>query len=50
MNFIKKFFSHENIIVGLSGLKKRSEYVKVNIPETYKKSTVQKTDFNYILI
>ena len=41
MNFIKNFFNHDNVIVGLSGLRKREEYVKITIPEHYKKSFVQ---------
>ena len=50
MHFFKNFFSHDNIIIGLSGLKKVNEYVKINIPESYKKSTIQNTKINYILL
>ena len=50
MQFIKNFFNHDNIIIGLSGLKKRTDYIKINIPDNYKKSTIQKTQYNYILL
>jgi len=50
MQFIKNFFCHDNIVIGLSGIKKRCEYVKINIPDSYKKSTIQKTQYNYILL
>ena len=50
MQFIKNFFCHDNIVIGLSGIKKRTDFIKINIPESYKKSTVQKTLYNYILL
>lgn len=50
MNFIKSFFNHEDIIIGLSGLKKRKEYVKVTIPQNYKKTFIQNTEQNYLLL
>lgn len=49
MQFITNFFKHDNIIIGLSGLKKREEYVKITIPENYKKSFIQKTEQNFLL-
>ena len=40
MQFIKNFFNHDKIIVGLTGLRKRKEFVKVTMPEFYKKTRV----------
>ncbi len=48
MQFIKKFFSTQNTIIGLCGLKKQPEYLKINIPECYKKTFVINTDKNYL--
>lgn len=50
MNFIKNFFNHDNLIIGLSGLRKKEEYVKITIPESYKRTFVQNTEQNYLLI
>lgn len=50
MNFIKKFFNHDDIIIGLSGLRKREEYIKVTIPESYKNTYIQNTENNYLLL
>ena len=50
MQFIRNFFLHDNAIVGLSGLKKKKEYVKINIPDTYKKTRIQNTSTNFLLI
>ncbi len=49
MQFIKNFFKHDSII-GLCGLKKRVEYVSVNIPKSYKKTYIQNTTDNYLLL
>jgi len=50
MQFIKNFFNHDNTVIGLSGLRKRKEYVKVTIPESYKKTFIINTERNYLLI
>ena len=50
MQFIKNFFNHDNTIVGLSGLRKREEYVKITIPESYKKTFTTNTTNNYLLL
>ena len=50
MNFFKNFFTHDNSIVGLSSLKKEKEYIKISIPETYKKTKIQNITKNYLLI
>lgn len=50
MQFIKNFFNHDKTVVGLSGLRKREEYIKIVIPESYKKTYITNTEQNYILI
>lgn len=50
MQFIKNFFKHDNTIIGLSGLRKRGEYIQITIPEKYKKTTISKLEQNYLLI
>jgi len=50
MQFIKNFFNHDNTIIGLSGLRKREEYIKITIPESYKKTFIQKTEQNFLLL
>lgn len=49
MEFIKNFFKHDSVI-GLSGLRKKQGYVKITIPESYKKTFVTNTQNNYLLI
>jgi len=50
MSFIKNFFKHDKTIIGLCGLRKRAEYVKITIPENYKKTYIIDTSRNYLLI
>lgn len=49
MEFIKKFFKHDSVI-GLCGLKRKTEYIYVEVPKNYKKTFIQNTDNNYLLI
>ena len=49
MHFIKDFFNHDKTIIGLSGLRKRQEYVKVTLPESYKRTILTNTTQNYLL-
>jgi len=49
MQFIKNFFKHDSVI-GLSGLRKQKEYVKITVPESYKKTYMTNTQNNYLLI
>lgn len=49
MQFLKNFFNHENTVVGLSGLRKRVEYVQITLPENYKKTYIPNLQNNYIL-
>ena len=50
MNFIKNFFNHDKTIIGLSGLRKTKEYVKITIPENYKRTFLSNTSQNYLLL
>lgn len=49
MEFIKNFFRHDKIVIGLSGLRKKEEYVRITIPESYKKTFITNTTPNYLL-
>lgn len=49
MNFIKNFFRHDNVI-GLTGLKKKTEYIYIEIPQGFKKTYIQNTENNYLLL
>ncbi len=49
MQFIKNFFKHDSVI-GLCGLKKKTEYICVNIPKNYKKTYITNTEQNYLLL
>ncbi len=49
MQFIKNFFKHDSVI-GLCGLKKKAEYIRINIPQNYKTTFIQNTENNYLLI
>ena len=49
MAFFKKIFKQEDFIIGLCGLKKRKDYVKINIPQSYKNTYIVNTEQNYIL-
>ena len=49
MDFFKNFFKHDSII-GLSGLRKKQEYVKITVPESFKKTYITNTNNNYLLI
>lgn len=42
------FFKNDSVI-GLSGLRKKREYVKLTIPENYKKTYIPDTRYNFIL-
>lgn len=49
MQFIKNLFK-DDAVVGLCALKKKREFVVVNIPETYKRTYVPNIEKNYLLI
>ena len=48
-NFVHDNLGKDNSIIGLSGLKKKTEYVYVTIPKSYKKTFIQNTANNYLL-
>ncbi len=50
MQFLKNFFNHDKTIVGLSGLRKRVEYIKIIIPDRYKKAQLTDIQNNYLLL
>ena len=50
MQFIKDFFNHNKTVIGLSGIRKKEEYVRVTVPETYKKTFVTNVEKNYLLL
>ena len=49
MQFIKNFFNHDKTIVGLSGLRKQKEYLKITIPDDYKKIYIPNYEQNHLL-
>ena len=50
MQFFKDFFNHNKTVIGLSGIRKKEEYVRVTIPETYKTTFVTNVEKNYLLL
>ena len=54
MQFIKKFFCvndffKDDSVISLSSLRKRNEYVKITIPDNYKKTYIPNIETNYLL-
>ena len=49
-NFVHDNLGKDDSIIGLSGLKKKTEYVYVTVPREYKKTFVQNTENNYLLL
>lgn len=49
MQFVKNFFKHDNLIIGLCGLRKKKEYIKVSLNENYKKTYISNFENNYLL-
>ena len=49
MQFIKNFFNHDKTVIGLCGLRKKEIYIKISIPEAYKKTVIQNIEQNYLL-
>lgn len=49
MNFFKDFFNTDKTIIGLSGLRKKDNYIKITIPESYKKTLLHRVERNYLL-
>ena len=56
-NKIQNLFNsvHDNLgkddaVIGLCGLKKQTEYAFVDIPREFKKTFIQNTELNYLLL
>lgn len=49
-NFVHDNLGRDDSIIGLSGLKKRTEYVYVDIPKNLKRTIIQNTENNYLLL
>lgn len=54
MSILKNFFGVDNFfkdetVISLSGLRKRGEYIRVTIPEGYKKTFIPNLEQNYLL-
>ena len=48
-NFVHDNLGKDDSIVGLCGLKKKTEYVFVTVPKELQKTFIQNTDTNYLL-
>ena len=48
-NFVNDNFGKDNSIVGLSGLKKQTEYVFITIPKEFKRTSIPEVENNYLL-
>jgi hypothetical protein len=49
-NFVHDNLGKDNSVIGLCGLKKRTEYVYVTIPKELKKTYIQDIENNYLLL
>ena len=50
MQFIKNFFNHDKTVIGLCGIRKKLDSVKITLPQYYKKTFIQNTEQNYLLL
>ena len=46
---VKDNLGKDNSVVGLSGLKKQTEYVFITIPKEFKRTNIQEVNNNYLL-
>ena len=49
-NFVHDNFGKDSAVIGLSGLKKQTEYSFIDIPKEIKYTFIQNTEKNYLLI
>ena len=49
-NFVHDNFGQDKSIIGLSGFRDPSDYCFIEIPKELKKTNIQKTENNYLLI
>ena len=48
-NFVHDNLGNDSTIIGLSGIKKKTEYIYITIPKSYKNTYIQNTEKNYLL-
>ncbi|MBR1776256.1 hypothetical protein IJ750_04195 [bacterium] len=49
-NFVHDNFGGDTAVIGLSGLKKKTEYAYIDIPEDFKKTYITNIENNYLLL
>jgi hypothetical protein len=49
-NFVHDNLGKDNTIIGLTGLKRQNEYLYVDVPKEFRKTYIQNTENNYLLI
>ena len=49
-NFVHDNLGKDNTIIGLTGLKRQNEYLYVDVPKEFRKTYIQNTESNYLLI
>lgn len=49
MQFLKRIFCHDDLIIGLSAIRKKQEYIKITIPDNYKKTYISNFEENFLL-
>ena len=47
--FVQDNLGKDNSVIGLSGLKKQTEYVFITVPKEFKKTCIQQVNNNYLL-
>ena len=50
VKYVSNNFGKDDSIVGLTGLKRKTEYVYVTVPKEFKKTYIQNTERNYLLL
>ncbi len=48
-NFVHDNLGKDDSVIGLCGLKKKTEYVYVSVPREFKTTFIQNTEKNYLL-
>ena len=49
-NFVHDNLGKDDAVIGLCGLKKQTEYEYVTVPKEFKKTFIQNTENNYLLL
>ncbi len=50
LNFVNNKIVNDKSVVGLCGVKKKTEYIYINIPLSFKNARIQNIENNYLLI